>query len=95
MKKGNKWRDWDLTKECHFGTNFITQIKKNTIECRWVLMVKLKEDSDIDRCKTRLATKGYTQRCGEYFQETFSLVAKINKIHILISIVANWDWPLQ
>lgn len=37
----------------------------------------------------------YTQRYGINYQDTFASIAKINTICILISIVANRDWPLQ
>lgn len=57
--------------------------------------VKLKTDGSIDRYKARLVSKGYTQRYGVDYQETFAPVANINTIHILISIAANRDWPLK
>ena len=65
------------------------------IGCRWVFMVKLKSDGSIDRYKALLVAKGYAQRYGIEYQDTFAPVAKINTIHILISIAANRDWPLQ
>ena len=39
--------------------------------------------------------KGYTQNYGINYQETFSPVAKINSIRVLLSLAANNDWPLQ
>ena len=65
------------------------------IRCRWVFTVKLTPDGSIDRYKARLFTKGYEQRYGIDYQDTFAPVAKINTIHILISIAVNRDWPLQ
>ena len=65
------------------------------IGCRWVFTVKLKPNGSIDRYKARLAAKGYAQRYGIDYQDTFAPVAKINTIRILISIAANRDWPLQ
>ena len=32
--------------------------------------------------------------CGVDYQETFALIAKINSIRILLSVVVNFDWPL-
>ena len=65
------------------------------IGCRWVFTVKLKPDGSIDRYKARQVVKGYAQRYGIDYQDTFAPVAKINTICILISIAANQDWPLQ
>ena len=39
--------------------------------------------------------KGFTQTYGLDYTETFSPVAKLNSIRIIISLVANLDWPLH
>jgi Reverse transcriptase (RNA-dependent DNA polymerase) len=49
---------------------------KKTVGCKWVYSIKYNEKGDIERYKTRLVVKGYTQIYGMYFQETFSLVTK-------------------
>jgi hypothetical protein len=64
---------------------------KKAIRCRWVYTVKIKVDGSLDRYMTRLVANGYAQKYGINYQETFSLVAKLNTIHILISIAANRD----
>ncbi|RDX95154.1 hypothetical protein CR513_22368, partial [Mucuna pruriens] len=43
----------------------------------------------IDKYKARLVTKGYTQTYGVDYQETFTLVAKMNTIRILLALTAN------
>ena len=60
----------------------------------WVYTVKYLPDSSIKRLKARLVTKGYTQTYTVDYAETFSPVAKISSIRILISLVANLGWPL-
>ena len=55
---------------------------------------KYKVDGSIDRYKTRLITKGFTQTYGIDYIRTFSLVAKLNTIRVLLSLVGNLDWPL-
>ena len=59
------------------------------IGCRWVFTVKLKPNGSIDRYKVGLVAKGYAQRYRIDYHDTFAPVAKINTIHILISIAAN------
>ena len=61
------------------------------IGCRWMFTVKLKPDGSIDRYKAQLVVKGYAQRYGIDYQDTFAPMAKINTIRILISIATNRD----
>ena len=68
---------------------------KKKVGCKWVFTVKLDTNGSIDRYKARLVVKGYTQKYGVDYQETFALVAKMNTIWILISIAVNRDWALQ
>ena len=67
---------------------------KAPIGCSWVYTVKIVPDSQLDRLKTRLVAKGYTQVYGSNYYDTFSLVAKISFVHLLISMAAMQSLPL-
>ena len=43
----------------------------------------------------RLVAKGFTQTYEVDYQETFSPIAKLNTMRVLLLLAANLDWPLQ
>jgi hypothetical protein len=43
-------------------------------------------DGTIDKYKTRLVIKSYIQKEGEYFFDTYSLVATLTTIHVVLSL---------
>ncbi|XP_070040209.1 uncharacterized protein [Nicotiana tomentosiformis] len=68
---------------------------KSTAGCRWIYTVKVGSDEIIDRLKARLVAKEYTQIYGLDYGDTFSLVAKIASVRLLISLAAMHRWPLH
>ena len=51
---------------------------------------KLRPDGTIERYKTRLVAKGYTQKEGEDFFDTYSPVARLTIIQVLLSLAASY-----
>ena len=68
---------------------------KKLVGCKWVFAVKHNSDGSVNHFKARLVSKGFTQSYGIDYEETFAPVAKLNSICVLLSLVANLDWPLQ
>ncbi|RVW96834.1 Retrovirus-related Pol polyprotein from transposon TNT 1-94 [Vitis vinifera] len=67
---------------------------KSTVGCRWVYTVKVGPNGQVDRLKAHLVAKGYTQVYGSDYGDTFSPVAKIASIRLLLSMAAMHSWPL-
>ncbi|KAL0457767.1 UNVERIFIED_CONTAM: Retrovirus-related Pol polyprotein from transposon TNT 1-94 [Sesamum latifolium] len=58
------------------------------VRCKWVYKRKLGADGEVTAFKARLVAKGYTQRPGVDFEETYSPVAMVKSIWILLAIAA-------
>ena len=54
-----------------------------------------KADGSIERLKAHLIAKGFTQSYGIDYLDTFASVAQLNTIQVLLSLAANYDWPLH
>jgi hypothetical protein len=68
---------------------------RNVIDCKWVYKIKRKQDGSLDRYKTCLVAKGFRQRYGIDYEDTFSPVVKAATIRIVLSIVVSRGWPLR
>jgi hypothetical protein len=59
------------------------------VGCKWVFKKKLRPYGTIDKYKVRLVVKGYTQKEGENFFDTYSPIARLITICVLFSLAAS------
>jgi hypothetical protein len=90
----HKNKTWDLIKLPN---------GKKVVRCKWVFTVKHKADGSVERYKAKFVAKSFTQTYGIDYEETFALVAKMNSIRVLLSIVVFFlsftrlmhDWKVE
>ncbi|GJU70088.1 retrotransposon protein, putative, ty1-copia subclass [Tanacetum coccineum] len=82
IKDNQVWNLVDLPPNC------------KTVGSKWLFKKKTDMDSNIHTYKAHLVAKGFTQTYGVDYEETFSPVADIKAIRILIAIAAYYDYEI-
>jgi hypothetical protein len=70
-----------------------TRIKP--IGCKWFYKLKYKGDGSLEKYKVILVAKGYAQKEGVDYIETFAPTAKWGTIKTLFSLVAQKGWKIH
>ena len=68
---------------------------KQAIKCRWVYRIKYLADGTVDRYKSRLVAKGFLQRPGTDFNETFSPVMRYDSMRLILSIASIYKMEIK
>ncbi|KAL0641881.1 hypothetical protein Bca4012_102535 [Brassica carinata] len=82
MIKNDTWYESELPKG------------KKAVSSKWIFTIKYKADGKVERKKSRLVARGFTQTYGEDYIETFAPVAKLHTIRIVLSLAVNLEWGL-
>jgi hypothetical protein len=70
---------------------------RREVNCDFQMDLKIKHDANdnIDKCKVRLVARGFSQKEGEYCDETFSPIEKYTSIRSIIVIASAMGWKLH
>jgi transposase InsO family protein len=86
MASFDKNEAWDLVE---FPTG------RKPIGDKWVFKKKLNAEGKVEKYKSRLVAKGYSQVEGIDFGEIFSLVAKLTSIRFMLSVVVAFYFEVE
>ena len=92
---GAKWREsirLEINSLVKFGTwRYVRRPQdQSVVTCKWVFDVKRDADGRIDRFKARLVARGFSQREGLDFEDTFAPVVRLESLRILFALAATY-----
>ncbi|KAJ4719033.1 Retrovirus-related Pol polyprotein from transposon TNT 1-94 [Melia azedarach] len=65
------------------------------IGCKWIFKIKRDLKDDVERYKAYLVAKGFTQKEGIDYKETFSPVSSKDSFRIIMALVAHFNLELH
>jgi hypothetical protein len=69
--------------------------EKSVVTSKWVYKIKHAVDGSIEKYRERFVSKGFSQKEGEDYDETFSPVSIYTSIRAIMSFVASMGWSLH
>ena len=67
----------------------------NIVTGKWIFTHKLRSDGTLERYKARWVLRGFTQRPGLDYDETFSPVIKPMTVRTVLTLVVSQKWPIH
>ena len=65
---------------------------KSAVGCKWVYKIKTQADGFVERYKSRLVARRFTQEYGIDYKETFAPVARLTSVRSLLAVAAVRQW---
>ena len=68
---------------------------KSVVTSRWLYKIKHGADGSIEKYKVRFVARGFSQKEGVDYDETFAPVARYTSIRSIIAIASTMGWKLH
>ena len=68
---------------------------KKVVGSMWIYKVKHAINGSVEKYKASFIEKGFSQKEGVNYEETFALVARYSSIRIIISLVIEMGWRVH
>ena len=68
---------------------------KKIIGLKWIYKTKFNTDGSILKHKARIVAEGYSQLQGMDYDETFSPIARMETVMMLVVVAAHHKWEIR
>ena len=68
---------------------------RSVVGSRWIYKIKYVADGSVEKYKFRFVAKGYTQKEGIDYEETFAPIARYTSIRSVISLTTQIGWEIH
>jgi hypothetical protein len=69
--------------------------EKSVVSSKWIYKTKHPTDGSIEKYKARFVARGFSQKEGIDYEETFAPVARYTLIRTILSLAAMMKWKVH
>ena len=68
---------------------------KSVVSSKWIYKIKHTADGSIEKYKARFVARGFSQKDGIDYEETFAPVARYTSIRAIMALASMMKWDLK